>query len=138
MYGGSSRTTVSAVRLIKQAALERRVDDRRGRPIDLDAPHHAGAADVARPPAGAPRARAAPRSRCAPIAATCAMQAAAQLVEEHQRGAAGEQVAAVGAAVVAGAAAAATRSENIAAPIGTPPPSALPSAIRSGCRPSVG
>ena len=38
---------------------------------------------------------------------------------------------------VALSAQAATRSENIAAPIGTPAPSAFPRAIRSGSRPSA-
>ena len=122
----------------QELPLQRRFDDRRGGAIDLEPPHHAGAADVldrrlarrdraqaalqvragprdllpsVRRPS-APRGTRAPRGRRAGCRRRCCRDRPASRT-------------------------AATRSENIAAPIGTPAPSALPSAIRSGCRPSA-
>ena len=60
-----------------------------------------------------------------------------QLVDEVQPGAAGQQVAAIRAAVIAGRDGPATDSRSSAAPMGMPPPSALPIEIRSGSRPSA-
>ena len=95
--------------------------DRVGRPVDQQLPLAAPPARRARPddPARLPtsgrrRARRltagwrvaiarSPASRCAPTRATfCIRPPLDQLVDEHQRRAAGEQVAAVGAAVIAG------------------------------------
>ena len=52
---------MSDVRLTSRPRCERRLDDRRGRPIELEAPHQAGAAHVAR----SPRWRAAMRAQAA-------------------------------------------------------------------------
>ena len=99
--GGSSRTTVSAVRLTITPRSSAGRHHRRRVARQLDAPHQAGAADFLddRVPR---RHRAQPPLEVPADAADVREQPAAdQLVEDAQRRAAGEQIAAVGAAVIA-------------------------------------
>ena len=134
--GGSSRTTVSAVRLTMT-------------PRDSAA----GTTGAASRVSSSPQIRPAPRTSltigCAgghrleplfdvtPDPADVREQSAVdQLVEHAERRAARQQVAAVGAAVIAERdRRRATSSLTSAAPIGTPPPSALPTDMRCGFRP---
>ena len=102
MYGGSSRTTVSAVRFTSSLC-ERRFDDRRGRPIQIESPHQSRAADFAHAGWRDASACSLAAERGCPTRGHVRHQSRVdELFEKHQCRSACQQVAAVGAAVIAG------------------------------------
>ena len=122
----------------EQPTLERRVDDRRGRPIELEAPHQPGAADLA-------NGRVPRRDRAQP---RLEVRADPRDVRHRDRGRSAPRGTPARRGTPAGCRRRCCRDRrarrprrrgrvNIAAPIGTPAPSALPSAIRSGVSPST-
>ena len=145
--GGSMRTTRSAVRLTSSPRLQRAFDH--GSRVDrqFERAHHADAANASTMAcfcreASSAASKTAPTSRTWPMMPpprdTARPRSARQLLEHVQRGAGGEQVAAVGGAVIAGEDLCRPRArQTSAAPTGTPDPSALPTEIRSGCHPNA-
>ena len=122
----------------QQPALERRRHDRRRVVRELEPRDEAGAADLDdRGPRDAPAEPEAGRKERR-HARDVLEQPALERVEKRQRRAARQQVAAIRRAVIARRDRRAPLALTIAAPTGTPAPSALPSATRSGVRPIVG
>ena len=139
MYGGSRRITVVAVRLTSRPRSSAAVDQRRRVRREFDAGHQSRAAHVHDRRMTRPQAPRRPANRCAdtPAHVTPAGRGRARRARRAPRG------------TPAGCrrtscrdrrpkSVAATVPEIIAAPTGMPPPSALPSATRSGVRPIAG
>ena len=101
--GGSNRTTVSAVRLTITPLRQRRRHDRRRVARQLEPPHQAGAADFLHERACDDASACSRCSKCGADALDVLADSRRRpdLVEDAERRAAGEQVAAVGAAVIA-------------------------------------